>query len=435
MIWAGSYTHRTSCSILISERTRRSGCFLKRCVEGVLHKLLRWQAARDGSVRGGRSFSGFFAVLLSAFVLLSGVVGLDTGTPLPFSFEFGRVQAAGDSFRPTLSVYFFDVDQGDSTLLQGEDFTILIDAGRHDRDDVLSHLRRAGVETIDLFILTHPHADHIGQCPQVMQHFPVGEVWMSGDVHTTRTFERCLDAIIASDAGYHEPQAGETYRIGGARIEVLHPAAVTGDLNNGSVSVRIVYKQSAFVLTGDAEAGAELEMLARGHELRADVLKLAHHGSRTSSIPAFVERVAPTFAVYSAGLNNTYGHPHPETLRTAEAAGVTVFGTDVNGTVVMRTDGLHVEVEPERGGSLGSELERRVAGPLVQSEACQVGQVDINRASEGELTKIVHVGPAIASRIVAGRPFRTVNDLLRVSGIGEARLADIVKQGIACAGQ
>ncbi|CAN5839028.1 hypothetical protein BH23ACT5_BH23ACT5_21190 [soil metagenome] len=128
-----------------------------------------------------------------------------------------------------LVVYFFDVGQGDATLLAGPDFTILIDAGRHDRSDVVSHLQRSGVEAIDLLVGTHPHADHIGQIPDVLAAFPVTEVWMSGDSHTTQIFERTLDAIADSDAGYHEPRAGESLSIGSALVEVVNPTSPTGD--------------------------------------------------------------------------------------------------------------------------------------------------------------------------------------------------------------
>jgi competence protein ComEC len=122
---------------------------------------------------------------------------------------FASVATEGD----TLIVHFIDVGQGDATLFAGPDFTILVDAGRHDRNDVVPYLQSVGVESIDLLVGTHPHADHIGQFPEVLNAFPVNEVWMSGDSHTTRTFERALDAILASDTGYHEPRAGEVYAV------------------------------------------------------------------------------------------------------------------------------------------------------------------------------------------------------------------------------
>ncbi len=248
----------------------------------------------------------------------------------------------------TLTAHFFDVGQGDCTALLGPDFTIVIDAGRHDRKDVVPHLRSAGVESIDLLIGTHPHADHIGQFAQVLEAFPVKEVWVSGDTHTSKTFERALDAILESEAGFHEPRAGEKHQVGSAHIEVLHPAKVTGNLNDGSVSVRIAFGSVAFVLTGDAEAGAESEMLERGHNLQAQVLQLGHHGSRTSSTPAFLQAVRPQVAIYSAGAGNSYGHPHQEVIERLATMEIAVYGTDKHGTIQVVTDGNTFEVKPER---------------------------------------------------------------------------------------
>jgi competence protein ComEC len=247
-----------------------------------------------------------------------------------------------------LVVYFLDVDQGDATLLAGPDFTILIDAGRHDRSDVAPQLHRAGVQAIDLLVGTHPHADHIGQFPAVLDQFTVAEVWLSGDTHTTRTFERAIDAILASGAAYHEPRAGEIYEIGSARVEVVNPDRLTGDFHEGAIALRIVFGEVAFLFTGDAEAPTEAAMIARRRPLRAEVLQLGHHGSRTSSSLPFLHAVNPEVAVYSAGRGNAYGHPHAEVLQRLERLGIPVYGTDVHGTVRVITDGVTFWVEAER---------------------------------------------------------------------------------------
>lgn len=272
------------------------------------------------------------------------------GTPLP---PEATIPVTG-----SLTVHVIDVGQGDAILFQGPDFAILVDSGRHDRDDVVPYLRSVGVERLDLLVGTHPHADHIGQFPQVLQAMPVTEVWLSGDAHATRTYERALDAILASDAGYHEPRAGEVFRFGSLLIEVLHPERLTGELHDGSISLRLVYGEVAFLLTGDAETNAEMEMLARGHDLRAQVLKLGHHGSRTSTSAPFLAAVAPKVAIYSAGLDNAYGHPHVEVLERLEAAGIPVYGTDQHGTIRVITDGSRYEIALERSDGRGLLQER-----------------------------------------------------------------------------
>jgi competence protein ComEC len=243
-----------------------------------------------------------------------------------------------------LRAYFLDVGQGDSILLLGPDFTILIDAGRHDRKDVVPYLEEIGVQSIDLLIGTHPHADHIGQFPEVLKRFPVKEVWMSGDTNTTRTFEDAIDAIADSGAAYHEPRAGEKYDIGSAHILVLNPDELTGEFNEGSVSIRIVFGDIAFIFTGDAEEPTEEAILAHGYDLSAQILKLGHHGSDTSSSAPFLQAVHPQVAIWSAATDNTYGHPSPVVLERLEQMGVATYGTAISSTITIVTDGKSFQV-------------------------------------------------------------------------------------------
>lgn len=337
-----------------------------------------------------------------------------------------------------LAVHFFDVGQGDSTLLAGPDFTIVIDAGRHDRTDVVPHLRRAGVEAIDLLVGTHPDADHIGQLADVLVAFPVTEVWMSGDQHTTLTFERALDAILAADAGYHEPRAGEAYDIGSAHVEVINPASIGGELNDGSIALRITFGEVTFLFPGDAEAPAEAGMLQRGHDLSADVLHVGHHGSAASTSEPFLAAVSPRIAVYSAGAGNQYGHPSAEVLARLADHGVDVYGTDVHGTVVVTTDGESMTVETTGASAplpAPTTTTTTTTSPQeATSSACEPWQVDINSAPPEELERIIHIGPERAQQILRLRPFSSVDSMERIDGIGPKRLADIEEEGLACAG-
>jgi len=178
--------------------------------------------------------------------------------------------------------------------------------------------------------------------------------------------------------------------------------------------------------------------------MRAHVLHMGHHGSRTSSTAAFLAAVLPEVAIYSAGLGQLLRPPpDAEALARVAAVGAVIYGTDVNGTVRVTTDGRTYEVVPERGGPLaGPSAELRVSAPAEDmprepiapvAGMCGPEQVDINSAPAEQLTRIVHIGPALAERIIALRPFTSVADLLRVPGIGPARLADIDAQGLACA--
>jgi competence protein ComEC len=332
----------------------------------------------------------------------------------------------------TLRAHFIDVGQGDATLLEGEGFAILIDAGRHTGNEVVPYLRSAGIEELDLLIGTHPHADHIGQFPQVLAALPVKEVWLSGDPHTTLTFERALDAMAASDSGYHEPRAGETYTIGPVQIEVVNPAELTGHFHEGSISVRIIYGNVRFIFTGDAEVPTERAMIDWGHDLEAQVLQLGHHGSRTSTSAVFLEAVQPEVAIYSAGEGNSYGHPHQEVIDRLAGLNIPVYGTDIHGTIVVSTDGAAYQFLTEREGTLPT-VDTRTPTPV--PAGCRLGQMNVNTATATELIAIIHISTARAEELVDLRPFTSVDDLTRISGIGSARVVDIKEQDLACAGR
>jgi competence ComEA-like helix-hairpin-helix protein len=355
-----------------------------------------------------------------------------TATQRPLATGTGAPSASAG----TLNAYYLDVGQGDSILLAGPDFTILIDTGRQDHNEVVPDLKLIGIQSIDLLIGTHPHADHIGQFPEVLGAFPVREVWMSGDTNTTKTFEDAIDAVTASGAGYHEPRAGEIYQIGSARIEVLNPEHLTGEPNEGSVSIRLIFGQMAFMFTGDAEAPTERAIIASGRDLQAQILKAGHHGSNTSSSLAFLLAVKPEVAIWSAGKDNTYGHPSPETLARFKQLGIATYGTAVDGTIVVSTDGMNYQI---RSYPAGATLPARpplsdavVLTPVADSPGCAAGQVNINTATAEELQKTVHIGAARARQIIQLRPFASVDDMVRIGGISQATVTKIKQQGLAC---
>jgi competence protein ComEC len=317
-----------------------------------------------------------------------------------------------------LKVHFIDVGQGDATLLEGPDFTVLIDAGRHDRNDVVPYLQSLEINEIDLLVGTHPHADHIGQFPQVLENYPVKEVWMSGDLHTTITFEKTLDAIEKTNANYKEPRAGYKYELGSVIIDVIHPKEVNGDLNNGSIVVRLQYFDAIFLFTGDAELQAENEILKRGYNLKSHVLKVGHHGSISSSSKNFLNKVDPEIAIYSAAEDNIYGHPDQKVIERLFERGIMVFGTDINGSIIVTTDGnmFNIKVSNEDSVKFDSI----------------VNCVNINTAKHSELTEILNIGSDRAIELIHLRPFSSLKELTKIDGISSARLTDIIDQGKAC---
>ncbi|NLG48827.1 MAG: MBL fold metallo-hydrolase [Chloroflexi bacterium] len=251
----------------------------------------------------------------------------------------------------SLQVHFIDVGQGDAILIVAPDGkTMLIDGGESNTG-VVEYLRSVGVQQLDLMVATHPHADHIGGLVDVLEEIPVAEVVTNGQMHTSRTYERLLDGIAAAGAVYTEVKRGDRVQLGGLTFDVLHPTSgEDDDLNNSSVVLRLVYNQVAFLFTGDAEAQVEADILAAGQPVNATILKLGHHGSHTSSTAEFLAHVQPEVAVYSAEIGNSYGHPHAETLAALAKIGTQVYGTDVNGTVIVTSDGSTYTVDIARQG-------------------------------------------------------------------------------------
>jgi competence protein ComEC len=247
-----------------------------------------------------------------------------------------------------LEVHFLDVGQADCILVQQGADAMLIDAGNNaDGPDVVTYLHDHGVNRLDTVIGTHPHEDHIGGLDLVLLSFPVDTLIMPKVAHTTKTFEDVLDAIKAKGLRVTAPVTGQRFRVGDAQCTVLAPrSAHYDDLNDYSVVVRVTFGDTAFLFAGDAEAESENEMLQGGLPLSADVLKVGHHGSATSSTAAFLKAVSPSAAVISVGGDNDYGHPAPATLGRLEDVGARVYRADLTGTIVVHSDGRTVRVEP-----------------------------------------------------------------------------------------
>ena len=251
-----------------------------------------------------------------------------------------------------LRVHFLDVGQGDCILIQTADGrNVLIDAGDVDTADaVADYLLKNGVHRIDLLVITHPHSDHIGGLPRILERFGVSAVLDPGLPHGSQVYREVLSTIESRRIVYKRAAQGERMGVGSdLTMEVLWPPsdyAVYGDdmLNDGSVVARVQFGDVSFLFAGDIQREAEGRLLASGQNLESTVLKVAHHGSDSSTSNEFLQVVKPAYAVISVGADNEYGHPARSTLRRLSAIGAKVFRTDEQGTVVFTTDGRTVEV-------------------------------------------------------------------------------------------
>ncbi|MBE6582075.1 MAG: MBL fold metallo-hydrolase [Ruminococcaceae bacterium] len=245
-----------------------------------------------------------------------------------------------------MAVHFLDVGQGDCSLIvlpSGK--TVLIDASTNDEgDNIIEYLSYQKVKHIDYFVLTHPHADHIGSAKQIIEALSIGKVVMPDIETDTATFTNLLLAIDKKDIPIHVAKVGDIIKLDNTNMKILGPVNKTDDLNNMSIVLRLDYGKTSFMFTGDAEEPSEKDMLKRfsSSEFRADVLKVGHHGASTSSSLEFITAISPKYAVISCGKDNTYGHPHTETIKTLNKLGIKYYRTDKVGNVVFSSDGEKV---------------------------------------------------------------------------------------------
>ena len=249
----------------------------------------------------------------------------------------------------SLSVHFIDVGQADCILIRlPEDRVVMIDAGSNGAaGTILSYLEAQNIHRIDYLIGTHPHEDHIGSLDSVIDARDIGKIYMPRVENNTKTFEDVLTAIQNKGLRVSTPVAGEfivNEPEKGLTVQILAPNNERySNLNNYSIVVRVEYYNTSFLFTGDAEELSEGEMLEKGLNLSADVLKVGHHGSNTSTSDAFLEAVNPLYAIIPCGTGNRYGHPDGETLD--KLADITVFRLDQTGTVVAVSDGNTINFE------------------------------------------------------------------------------------------
>ncbi|SHJ46551.1 cell wall-binding repeat-containing protein [Clostridium magnum] len=241
-----------------------------------------------------------------------------------------------------LKVSFIDVGQGDSILIQTPNGkNMLIDAGPTEASStVTSYLSGLGITQLDVIAGSHPHEDHLGGMSTVINMFKVGKIYMPKVTTTTHTFEDVITAIKNKGLSIDTPIAGTTVDLDpDVKLEILAPNSESyEDLNNYSIVFKLTYGNKSFLFTGDAEDVSEKEMLSKGYDLKADVLKVGHHGSN-SSTASILSAVSPQYAIISVGKGNDYGHPTQATMDKLKNAGVTVYRTDENGTVVAVCDG------------------------------------------------------------------------------------------------
>ncbi len=251
-----------------------------------------------------------------------------------------------------LVVRFLDVGQADAALVRCGESSMLIDGGNvADSSLIVSVLNAEGLETLDAVAATHAHEDHVGGLAGALSHCEAGRVLAPVTEYDSKAFSNFLKYTQAQGLSVEVPEPGDSFALGEATVTVLGPVKAYDDTNNTSLVLRIDFGETSFLFTGDMERDAEADLIEYWGEdaLRADVLKVGHHGSDTSTSYPFLRAVLPEIAVISVGADNSYGHPDEDALSRLADADTAVYRTDKLGDVTVVSDGERLTVTTARG--------------------------------------------------------------------------------------
>ena len=298
-----------------------------------------------------RNRKAFFAICLSVFILLISCVMFVLEKTNVYSWNqlkalLGIVEGTV-STDADFSVYYLDVGQSDCSIIVCDDKVMMIDAGTVNRlTDIKSSLLTLNIDTIDYMIITHPHDDHMGCAASIINDYNVLNIIMpkldESNMVTTDAYEEFLNAVINKKVTAIAAEPGYSFSLGSAKVGIFAPMQQDNNLNNMSVVTKIIYGETSFLFQGDAEKKVENSLIKSNYDLSADVIKLGHHGSNTSSTSKYLNAVNPKAAIISCGADNSYGHPHKETLTLLQKYGISPLRTDADGTIMLISDGQNI---------------------------------------------------------------------------------------------
>lgn len=271
--------------------------------------------------------------MLMAFVMSFGILGSNVNqSDIPENSNF--------------EVHFIDVGQADSALIECDGETMMIDGGNvADSNVVAAYLKKEDVTELNYVVCSHAHEDHVGGLSGALSVTKADNIYAPKTEANTKAYKNFKKKAEEQNVEIKHPNVGDEIQLGSSTVEFLGPVDENGkDLNSTSIVLKIIYGNTSFLFTGDAESDEEEEILNSGADLKSTVLKVGHHGSRTSTSYPFLREVMPQYAVISVEKGNSYGHPNEETLSKLSDAGVEVYRTDESGDIVMTSDGNSISI-------------------------------------------------------------------------------------------
>lgn len=302
-------------------------------------------------------------VCMSLMLLVAGCGNTASSSQLASTLNDGvtAVSKITDNDK-ALHVTVLNVGQADAALIQYKGKNMLIDTGDVDsRDMLVQQMKQHNVKTLDIVVITHPHGDHLGGMAALFKNFTIKQIYDNGQSANTAMYKNYLKNIKAKHISCKKLKKGDSFTLGDdIHFKILSPGMIftkenTGGLsksgltNNNSIVCQMTYDKFSVLFTGDAQKEAEAQMLKEydSGKLHSDILKVGHHGSKTSSSPAFIKAVAPKAAVISCGQGNQYKFPHEPTLKTLNGQHATIYRTDRDGTISITSDGSNYSIQTE----------------------------------------------------------------------------------------
>ena len=253
-----------------------------------------------------------------------------------------------------LKVYFIDVGEADSTLINSNNHFMLIDAGNNeDGEKLVKYLKSLGVSKLDYVILTHAHEDHVGGMDNIIRSFDIGSFYMPDVAFTSTTFKETINELENKGLKYKVPSIGDTISLGESKVKFLYVNDNEEDINSNSIVSKLTYKNTSFLFTGDTTW--EVEDILKSEDIKSNVLKASHHGSNDGANYQFLKALKSEVVVISCGANNDYGHPHEKALDKFKSLGMEIYRTDLDGTIIISSNGEELSIDKIKTDTNGEE--------------------------------------------------------------------------------
>lgn len=274
-----------------------------------------------------------------------------TAEPTPTPASTAAVEIADNSI---LAVHFIDVGQADASLVLCGGKSMLIDGGNAtDSNLIAAYLKKQNISTLDYVVCTHAHEDHVGGLSGALSVVSVNNVLAPETENDTKVYQNFKRKASEQGLTIQHPSAGDSFSLGSGSVQIIGPVDEnTDDLNNTSIVMKLTYGNTAFLFTGDAETDEENDIINAGYDLSADVLKVGHHGSDSSTGYVWLREIMPKYAVISVGKGNSYGHPTETVLSRLRDADVKLYRTDLQGDIVAVSDGNDITFTTSRNENI-----------------------------------------------------------------------------------